>query len=184
MRLFVGLELPSRVKQQLVLACHGVIGARWQTEEQLHVTLRFIGDVDPPKAEDIDAALSAVRAAPFSIRLKTVGIYGEMRKPRVLWAGIEPQAAICHLHDKVESAMVRLGLPPEKRKYKPHVTLARFKSGRPRRLEDYLAAHDDFVTETFEVSDFVLYRSHLSQHGAAYEAVARYPLSGKTGGGA
>lgn len=179
-RLFVGLEIPESIKQHLVLLCHGVPGARWLRDDQLHVTVRFIGEVDPPKAADIDAALGAVRAPRFSVRLKGVDIFGESRKPRALWAGIEPEEDVQHLRDKVESALVRNGVTPEKRKFKPHLTLARFKE-RPRRLPQFLTANNDFSTDYFPVEDFILFESHLSQTGAQYEVKARYPLLDKAG---
>lgn len=174
-RLFVGLEVPEPIKQHIALMCHGVPGARWQTNDQIHVTLRFIGEVAPPKAADIDAALSAVQAPRFSVRFKGVDIFGESKKPRVLWTGMEPEEDVQHLRDKVESALVRCGVTPEKRKFKPHLTLARFKE-RPRRLGQFLAANNDFSTEYFPVEDFILFESHLSRNGAQYEVKARYPL--------
>lgn len=174
-RLFVGLEIPESIKQHVGAMCHGVPGARWQTDEQLHVTLRFIGEVDPPKAADIDAALRSIQAPQFSVRLKGTGIFGEAKKPRALWAGMEPESALQHLRDKVESALVCCGVEPEKRKFKPHLTLARFKE-RPRRLAQFLTANNDFASEYFAVEDFVLFESHLSHTGAQYEVKARYPL--------
>jgi len=184
MRLFVGIALPAPVRERLLMLMGGLKGARWQRDDQLHITLRFLGDVDGATAEDLDEALAAIRMPPFTIRLKGVGLFGSLKDPRILWAGIEPEEELCRLQEKVERRVTDLGLVAEGRKFSPHVTLARFGSkGRGGKagsvisgLGEFISAHADFQSPDFEVSDFVLYSSVLGAEGATYRIEADYPL--------
>lgn len=174
LRLFVGLSLPSEVRQRLLGVMGGVAGARWQTEDQLHLTLRFIGEVSEDRAEDIDSALRQTRFQPFEIGLNGLGTFGSERKTRALWAGVSPEAPVTELAQKIEQAVVRCGLPPETRRFSPHVTLARFKNGKPR-LDRVMGAGGDLWSPPWMVDQFHLFRSHLAHSGAAYEILATYP---------
>ena len=172
LRLFVGIDLPPEVKLAVSLLCGGVPGARWVDAGNLHVTLRFIGEVDEGAASDIDAALAQIRAPRFAIALAGVGHFGL----RMLWAGIERNPALTHLHEKVESAVTRLGFAPEGRRYAPHVTLARLKGPAEPRLQAFLAEHALFRAAPFAVDRFSLVASYLTKSGAIYEDQADYPL--------
>ena len=174
LRLFVALQLPIEVRERLTGLMGGVHGARWQTDQQLHMTLRFIGEVDETKAEDIDSALRAVSFTPFQASLHGAGLFGSMQKPRMLWAGVGPEAPLAHLAQKIETALVRIGLPAETRKFLPHITLARFK-GPSGRVERFLADHDQLWSPPWTVERFTLFRSHLAHSGAIYEQLATYP---------
>lgn len=174
LRLFVALQLPPEIRARLTGLMGGVNGARWQTDQQLHLTLRFIGEVDEARAEDIDSALRAVTFTPFQVSLQGAGLFGDIRKPRMLWAGVGPDAPLAHLAQKIETAMVRIGLPAEQRKFTPHVTLARFK-GPGGRVDRFLAAHDQLWSAPWTVERFTLFRSHLAHSGAIYEPLATYP---------
>src|ERR1700722_13094328 len=105
LRLFVGIGLTPELRLRLSTLCNGVPGARWVDAGNLHVTLRFIGEVDEGAASDIDEALQQIRAPRFSLALAGVGHFGM----RMLWAGVDRNPALFHLQDKVESAIVRLG---------------------------------------------------------------------------
>src|SRR3546814_17977135 len=96
--------------------------------ENLHLTLRFIGEVDGRDAKDIDVALSGIHLPRFAIALSGVGEFGDGRRLRSVWVGVEASAMLVRLHAKVEQAVQRAGQPPDQRKFKPHVTLARFTS--------------------------------------------------------
>jgi 2'-5' RNA ligase len=144
--------------------------------ENLHLTLRFIGEVDGRDAEDIDAALSGIRFGRFSLTLAGVGEFGDERRLRSLWVGVEPNGMLERLQAKVEQAVQRAGQPPEKRKFKPHVTLARFKTHPGGRLEDYFAMRSLFRAPPFEVRALTLFSSYLSHEGAIYSPEAVYPL--------
>jgi RNA 2',3'-cyclic 3'-phosphodiesterase len=160
MRLFVALALPDNIRWQLRLLSGGLAGAmRWVPPENLHITLRFLGEVDGRDAHYVDAAFTS------SQRVKAV------------YAGVEKQPAIQHLHDKVESAVVRAGLEPDGQKYVPHVTLTRPKDTPVNKLQHYLAEHSLFKTEPFEVTHFTLYSSEMGSEQSVYTALRSYALS-------
>jgi RNA 2',3'-cyclic 3'-phosphodiesterase len=176
MRLFVALAIPDSVAATMFLIQAGVPGAKWQTREQLHLTLRFIGEVDGRDANMIDDALSAISAPPFTLALKGVGEFGS-KNPRALWAGVSDPAAVTHLARKVETAMQRIGLPAEERKFTPHVTLARLRGALAGRVIDYLADHALYASAPFEVREFRLYSSTLTPNGSVYVPERVYPLT-------
>ena len=177
MRLFVALALPSAIVDALALIQSGVPGARWSSREQMHLTLRFIGDVDGREAVAIDDALSTITAPSFPLVLKTVGQFGG-RNPTALWAGVEPNDALFHLERKIESALQRVGLPAETRKFTPHVTLARLKGTSRGRVMDFLTDHALFACPPFDVRGFILYSSQLTPNGSIYRAEKAYQLGG------
>jgi RNA 2',3'-cyclic 3'-phosphodiesterase len=172
LRLFVGIDLPPELKLKVSLMASGVPGARWVDPGNYHVSLRFIGEVDEGVASDIDAALAQIRAPRFQVALAGVGQFGM----RTLWVGVERNPALVHLHDKVESALSRLGLDPEGRRYSPHVTLARLKGPFDAKLESFLQEHALFRAEPFDVGHFSLIASYLTKSGAIYEDQADYAL--------
>src|SRR5690606_41596647 len=116
-RLFVGLPLPEDVRRYLLSLHMGVRFARWQRDDQLHLTLKFGGEVPESTARDLDENLAQIRMTPFTLSLEGAGIFGDMRRPRVLWAGVTPQGEVTRLRDKVEMAALRAGIPLEQRKY-------------------------------------------------------------------
>jgi 2'-5' RNA ligase len=177
MRLFVAIALPDVVAATLALIQAGVPGARWQTREQMHLTLRFIGEVDGRDAASIDDALSLISASPLTLQLKGVGEFGG-KNPRALWAGVAPNEALLHFQRKIETALQRIGLEAEPRKFTPHVTLARLRATPRGRVVDYLVDHALYASPSFEVGEFVLYSSHLSPNGSLYRAEQSYALKG------
>ena len=178
MRLFVAISLPDELRAQLGQLANGLPGARWVNEDSLHLTLRFLGELDGALAADVDEALASLRMPAFDLDLAGVDHFAEGRKVRCLWAGVRPNEALTRLHDKVEQAVIRAGLPPDKRKYRPHVTLARFKSDPGVKLHDYLAQYALFKAPSFCVDRFCLFSSYLSGEGAIYNVEAEYPLEG------
>ena len=176
MRLFIAIKLPEAQRAALATLANGLPGAKWVSPENLHLTLRFLGELDGAQAADADEALAGLSMPGFELQLSGVSHFGEGRNLRALWAGIAPNDAIVRLHDKIEQVLIRAGLPPEKRKFKPHVTLARFKSNPGSALHGYLSDHALFRTPHFEVESFTLFSSFLSAGGAIYRPEAEYPL--------
>jgi 2'-5' RNA ligase len=172
LRLFVGIELPPELKLRVSLLCAGVPGARWVDAGNLHLTLRYIGEVDEGIASDIDAALAQIRAQSFEVALAGVGCFGD----RMLWVGVDKNPPLLHLREKVESSLVRLGLDPETRRYAPHVTLARLRNAGAGKLRSFLEQHTLFRAEPFRVERFALVASFLTKSGAIYEDRADYEL--------
>ncbi|QIG79302.1 RNA 2',3'-cyclic phosphodiesterase [Stakelama tenebrarum] len=177
-RLFVGFRPPPAIREALLAAHGGIPGARWQRDDQLHITLRFIGDVDMHRANDAAIALAAIRGPAFEVAIDGVGCFESKGRPNAVWAGIRPREAITQLHQKADQALVRTGLSPEHRAYFPHITLARMSrtAGSPDR---WLADHAGLATPRFLLTEFLLFESRLGGEGATYEAVERYPLEGR-----
>ncbi len=174
-RLFVALRPPPAMRDRLLAAMHGVDGARWQDDDQLHLTLRYIGAVERPMAEDIAAALQAVRAPAFELALAGVGRFDTGARGRALWAGVTPRDAVTALHRKIDQALARVGVPPEGRAFLPHVTIARLnRASGP--TDGFLAAQAGLTSPSMRFDHFALYESHLGGEGAWYAVAARYPL--------
>lgn len=178
-RLFVGLSLPDRIATRLKPLCNGLPGARWVDQANMHVTLRFIGEVEEPSAEEIDGRLSKISVDPFDLELQGIGTFGHNQKTRALWVGISPSPPLAHLHAKIESAVVRSGQAPERRKFTPHVTLARFSRRESSRLESFLAGNNLFWAGPFHVDHFALFESSLGRGGPVYTPLTTYALSQK-----
>lgn len=175
-RLFVAIRPPEHIRDLLIDAMDDSPDFRWQDDEQLHLTLRFVGEVDRHVAADLTDALSRIRAPRFEARIKGVGSF-DHRGAGALWAGVEPKEPLAALAAKLERACQAVGLEPERRAFHPHITLARWKGPRTRALADFLDRRRGLVSEPWEVAEFTLFESRLSRHGAHYEAVASYPLA-------
>ncbi len=174
-RLFVAIRPPAPVRNLLLDTMVGLSALRWQDDDQFHLTLRFVGEVERPFAEDLAAALGTIRFAPFAIRVAGVGRFAH-HKRGALWAGVEPRAPLAALAAKVERICASVGLPPERRAYYPHITLARWSRGKPAQLDQWMARHAALNSEPSMVGAFTLYESTLGRSGAHYETVAKYAL--------
>ncbi|HYJ52512.1 MAG TPA: RNA 2',3'-cyclic phosphodiesterase [Allosphingosinicella sp.] len=174
-RLFVAIRPPAAIRATLLGAMGGISGARWQSEDQLHLTLRFIGEVDRHRAGDIHAALGAIHQAPFEIALSGIGTFERRGAADAVWAGVAPHGPLKSLHKKVDAALARVGVPPDERAYLPHITLARLKrSSGP--VGNLLEQSGGLSSPLFPVADFALFESTLTPDGAVYSIVERYKL--------
>lgn len=176
-RLFVGLRPPAEVRAHLLALAVGLPGARWQDEEQLHCTLRFIGEVDRHRGADIVAALGRVRHGPVEARLDGVGAFGRSGRIEAVWVGLAPREPLRALHEKVDRAIMIAGVPPEGRAYLPHITIARL----PRRAALPIGAEAAVPRPRplrVRFAEMLLYESALGSEGALYTVVERYPLHG------
>lgn len=174
-RLFVAIHPPQDIRDRLIDAMDDSPELRWVPDENLHVTLRFIGEVERPLAEDIAAALGRVRADPFELRVAGVGQFAQ-RNGGALWAGVDPKEPLAALAAKVERACQSAGLEPEHRAFHPHITLARWNRRSAETVRSFLTRCQGLVTPSFPVDAFTLFESRLSRHGAHSDAVASYPL--------
>jgi RNA 2',3'-cyclic 3'-phosphodiesterase len=178
-RLFVALRPPRAVRQHLIDAMQGVAGARWQDDDQLHLTLRYVGEVDRHRAEDVAAALGSVHAAAVTARIAGAGLFARRDVPHTLWARVEPAGPITALHQAVNVVLQRAGIAPDARAFVPHITLARLnRSAGP--VAPFIARASDLVTPDFVMDHVILYESELARDGARYHPVARYPLAART----
>lgn len=177
LRLFLAIPIPEPIAQRLAMLEADVPGATWRTEEQYHLTLRFIGEVDEPTARDIDLELGRIVAAPFEISLSGVGSFGG-KEPSALWAGVDAPPDLVQLASLCESAVRNAALPAESRKYKPHVTVAYLHGARDHEVAHFLSYAADFRTEPFWVDHFCMYSSRATRSGSHYVEEAVYPLTG------
>lgn len=171
MRLFVGLDLPEPVRTALLAGMGGVANARWQTAAQLHLTLRFIGEVDRHQAADIAAALGRVRLRPFTAALGEPGLFDHRGRIDTLWVGVRPAEAMAGLAKSINTALAGAGIPPEPRAFLPHITVARGRSmigatGWPQGPIPRL---------TWPVDGFALFESRMGKAGSDYTVLARWP---------
>ena len=174
-RLFIAIRPPREIRERLLGTMGGVQNARWQSDDQLHLTLRFVGEVDRHQAEDVAATLGSIRHGPFPICLSGVGSFGRHGKG-ALWAGVAPHQELKALHKKLDQSLVRVGFSPENRAYHPHITTARLGRGAGP-AEPYIERWAGLTSEPFAVDRICLYESSLGSEGARYRIVERYPLA-------
>lgn len=178
-RAFVALDLPPAVKATLADLRAGVPGARWTDPADLHLTLRFVGEVPEDRLEDVHHALDEIRAPAFDLTLEGVGQFGQGARSRLLWAGVAASPALAHLQAKVESAVVRAGEPAETRRFTPHVTLARLdRQAHADRLCRFVEANALLRAGPVPVDRFVLFESRPGAGRPHYLALQDYPLLG------
>ena len=177
MRLFVALSIPDSVAHEMMLLQGGVPGARWQRREQLHLTLRFIGEVDGRDGRAIDDALAMIDAPAFSLQFHGVGQFGN-KQPHTLWAAARKNEVLDHLARKVDTAIRRVGQPQDAHKFMPHVSLARLKHPDLDKVREWLVEHALSTSAEFTVAAFCLYSSKLASDGSIYRVEREYPLRG------
>ena len=177
MRLFVALELPPETRKRLARLATGLPGARWLPPENYHLTLRFLGEMPGHRAEELDGALAALRGKRFTLQLGGVGVFEKAGRAQALWAGVERSPALEHLQNKIETAVQRIGFDPERRRWSPHVTLARLDGSPPNKLVEWVQAHNLLRAEPVAVEHFTLFSSQLGKDAAVYTAEVEYPLA-------
>ncbi len=177
LRLFAALDLPDEARDRLASLQHGLPEGRITAWENLHLTLAFFGEADGRKAEDLHAALGALRAEAFDWRLDGTGAFGG-KSPRALFAAAGPEPALTRLHEKAEQAGRAAGFAAAAERYRPHVTLKRLHQGEmsPARVARWLEATGHFLFGPIRAGSFTLFRSTLGRVGPTYEPLARYPL--------
>jgi RNA 2',3'-cyclic 3'-phosphodiesterase len=178
MRLFVALDLPWDLRQRVAaLVGGGIPGARWVPPENYHMTLRFIGEAPAHRAEEIDLALAGLRARGFSLTLAGLGAFAKGGRSTALWVGVERNPQLDHLQNKIETALQRIGLEPERRRFQPHVTLARLDNVAEGKLASFVQAHNLFRAEPVPVEHFTLFSSQLGKEASVYTAEVEYTLA-------
>ncbi len=176
-RLFVAIDLPDEVKEKIASLAGSVPGGRWVPSEQLHLTLRFIGEVDEESFGAIKSALEGVRGVPFAMTLVGVGHFPPGRHPRVLWVGIEPCAPLLELQQRVEAVLANAGIMRDERKFSPHITIARLKETPAETVAAFEERHAAFRIGPIAVAECHLYSSSLTRTGAIHTREASYPLA-------
>lgn len=177
LRLFFGLEIPEPVKQRLLSIQQPVAGARWQRADQLHLTLAFLGSVEAQQLPVICDAARKLAVEPFDLAVSGVGCFGHPDHPKNLWAGVQPVDELAGLHEELCQRLAACGFGPEKRTFRPHITLSRFRkeAGSVREL---LREHQAVQAGTFAVNQFALFESVCGGQGSVYQIIERFPLAG------
>ncbi|HYD15515.1 MAG TPA: RNA 2',3'-cyclic phosphodiesterase [Hyphomicrobium sp.] len=182
-RLFAGIELPPDLADDLSDLAMPLAGAKWVEAQDMHITLRFAGDIDNPTADEFHAALASIDEHAFELRLSGFGAFGG-QQPRTLWAGVAESPWLDTLARACERAARSAGLPPEKHSFKPHVTLARLKGMRPESVARVLGELGNFVSEPFQVERFALFSSRPKVGGGPYVIEDTFDLRGADYAGA
>ena len=176
-RLFAAVAIPEEIGLALVRRQTGVEGARWRPPESLHVTLRFFGDLREDIARDLDSELVGLRGQAFDLALAGVGAFGEGPDLHVLWAGVAENEPLRRLAKACESAARRIGLKPETRVYRPHLTLAYLRRPDAAEVAQWIQANNLLKSPPIRVESFGLYSSFLGSEQAHYRLEAEYPLT-------
>lgn len=174
-RLFAALNVPDEVADLLVQMQKGLPAAKWRPRENLHITLRFFGEISENDARDLDAELALVECPPLSLKLQGIGSFGR-EEPRSVWAGVVPTPDLELLARRCDRAARRVGLTPEKHPFRPHVTLAYCKGTSPADVAAYAARYATFDTHEFHIDAFGLYSSWSGRKFSQYVEEVRYPL--------
>lgn len=184
-RLFIGLRPPREIRAALMSIMGGIAGARWQSDDQLHLTLRYIGEVDSQMAEEVALAMARIGTPPLTVALRGVGRFEKRGldgrgRTDAIWAGVAPGDMLQRVHNKIDHALVAIGLPAEGRAYLPHITLARLPRnlGVEQEIDAFIAAHAAFSSAPFAFTHITLFESQLTRDGARYDVVDRWPIIG------
>jgi 2'-5' RNA ligase len=176
-RLFVAIDLPDDVKNRIADIGRDLPGARPVPREQLHLTIRFIGDVDEETFASAREALAGITGTSFPLTIKGIGHFPPGKFPRVLWAGLEESPPLLKLQQQVELALVEAGIAPDGRRFSPHLTLARLKETPYATVAHLEEQQRDLVAGPFRVEEFHLYSSTLTRTGAIHAKMQTYSLS-------
>jgi 2'-5' RNA ligase len=179
LRLFVALALPAEIRSEVAGLAGGIPGAKWVPPENYHLTLRFIGEIENWRAQEVDDALGAIRGHAFDLALRGVGTFEKGGRLQSLWVGAERNDTLTHLQGKIETALQRIGLPPERKRFSPHVTLARVDRAPPEKVVAYVQAHNLFRATAVHVAHFTLFSSRLGKEASVYTPEVEYDLAAR-----
>lgn len=180
MRLFVAIPIPDAVKQKLRDLQQPIEGVRWQSTEQMHLTLKFVGEADTQLTKLLQKRLDEIEHSTFTMDLRGFGYFPEHGRPKVLWTGLRENPSLGELQQKVEQKCEEVGIAPEDRPYKPHITLARVQSASKRTVNAFINQHKKFTVRDIVVDQFVLYKSKLHSDGAQHSRLRTLSLNDDT----
>jgi len=181
MRAFIAIDLPENIRSTLgrkqSVFRSASPDARWTQLEGTHLTLKFLAEISDRKVREVSESLKKLGPLePFAIRVHGFGFFPNGRHPRVFWVGIEESTSLIRLAEQVDNAMATLGFAREERAFRPHLTLARFRTQQAQpALQAAISEQGEQDLGSFEVSEFFLFESKLSPHGAEYRKVERFP---------
>ncbi len=178
-RIFIAIDIAESIRREVAGLGRFLPDTRPVPDEQLHLTLKFIGEVEGGRVLDIKEALHDIVRPAFSLCLKGVGTFPPRGIPRILWAGVDPHEHIVNLRNAIERKLFEIGVPRERQKFSPHLTLARLRNCPLKRLQEFLAGNAMLRTAEFQVEQFHLYKSQLTKSGAIHTILESYPLTRK-----
>ena len=173
-RLFVAIDLPEEVKSSLSQMSAEIPGAKWVGAAEIHLPLRFIGEVSPQTFSSIRTVLSGVSFVPFSLSVSGVGHFPPHGHPRVLWVALEQRTELTLLQQQIEATLQQAGVGAEERPFSPHIPLPRLKETPSAVVARFEAAHKGLAFPPFAVDEFILYSSVLTPRGAVHRKEAVY----------
>lgn len=178
MRLFVAIDLPEEHNRRLagIGPDSELDGVRWYPADQLHLTLKFIGEEPPGRLDEITEQLTDLPVDPFTMTVQGLGYFPPNRHPRVIWAGLDENRRLQNLQQNVENMLESIGIEPEKRDFTPHITLGKNKSVNKTRVEQLIEEHKHLLIEDITVDRFTLYASELHPDGAEHIPQAEFML--------
>jgi RNA 2',3'-cyclic 3'-phosphodiesterase len=176
LRLFIAIDLPTTIKDEIAGLGGSIPQSRPVPVEQMHITLKFMGEVEGSRLLDIEGALTEISRPQFTLSLQGVGTFPPRGTPRILWAGVYPVEQLLALRRSVENKLAEINIPRERQKYSPHLTLARLNNPPLRHLQEFLSGNALLRTTLFPVTAFNLYESRLTKNGAIHTEIARYCL--------
>ncbi|TVQ13348.1 MAG: RNA 2',3'-cyclic phosphodiesterase [Balneolaceae bacterium] len=171
-RLFTAVQLPDHIREAIPIPDSS--GIKTVSEENLHITLRYLGEIRRERVQELRNALRTVSFNPFAATAAGTGCFPNRRNPAVLWVGVEPAGQIEALFYRIEDALNPLGYGPEKRRFHPHITVARPRPRAKKAAIDFLDQYSDFSAGEFAIDEFVLYESILRREGPEYRMVEVY----------
>lgn len=175
-KLFFGLEIPEAIKPELLHVQEPVDGARWQNEQQLHLTLAFLGQVEEHRVALACDLARKVTATPTAVDVQGVGCFGSPDYPNILWAGVTPEQTLVELHQNLAAHLASSGFKVKNHPFKPHITLSRF-GARSGSVAAVLKAHENTDFGIMPVNDFVLFESTPGPEGSVYTVLERFVLT-------
>ncbi|QJD60265.1 RNA 2',3'-cyclic phosphodiesterase [Pseudomonas sp. gcc21] len=176
-RLFLGFELPAPVKQQLLDIHEPLRGARWQRADQIHLTMRFLGQASDAFIPMIIDSLTDLNTERITLRLHGAGCFGGPQRPFALWAGVAPEQPLVQLREQIDERLAPLALPQDRHAgFKPHITLARIRGGDHSAMQ-VARRHDGLTSEWFRFDTLALFSSTQASEGSVYSVLHEFPLS-------
>lgn len=176
MRIFIAIPIPQVAKDKLAELKQSIEGVRWQQKEQIHLTLKFLGETDLQRVKELQAQLDKIKHPPFTMTLRGFGCFPKGKYPRIFWIGISENPAVVGLHQKVEEVCTSMGFDAVDHSFKPHVTLARMKGVSMKDIIPLINQHQEFRISDLRISKFVLYESTLDTNGATHNPVKKFNL--------
>ncbi len=181
-RCFLGIEIPDNLKEKIykfvIQLRTDNIKASWVKKENYHITFKFLGEITQSRIERVDKIISKIRPkSAFEIKLTHCGVFPSIEKPRVLWLGIEENPEIVNTFNQIDSSLVKAGFEKEKRKFVPHITLARIKYAIPQNVNDFIQNMNKKlkeISQPVKIGGIILYKSVLSPQGSIYTPIKKY----------